>query len=365
MEIKINMCKQNIYQYLSKVSVIALMMQLSVPFLVPAANAGIFSKNLVRFDRMAINQTSTGLVCFAPTVTTAISSVQVIFPTGYLTSTTLANWTVGLTTTGWPSGALALTGVGTATAVSAATAGTVTFPVSAAFTPVAGTLYCFNWTTAAALTQPSGTGTSEVGSVITRDSVPSNIDSANYSTATVGATADQINVTATVNQSFSFSLASNAAALGTLSTSAPTSAAAINAQLSTNAKNGWQMWAKDLGGTVGLRSASAPYTIAYSPAVATASAALSNGVEGFNLGVGTPSQTSGGGTMTRDANFTDGASVASQGGGLDNTLRSLITSTGTANAAIVPLKINASISSITPAATDYAATLVIVAAGNF
>lgn len=359
------MHKLKLYQYLTKVSIIALMMQLSVAFLLPSANAGTFSKTLVRFDRMAINQTSTGLVCLAPTVSTAISSVQVTFPAGYLTSTTVGNWTVGLTTTGWPSGALALTGVGTATTVSGATAGTVTFPVSAAFTPVAGTLYCFNWTTAAALTQPSSTGTSESGSVTSRDAVPSNIDTATYSTATVGTTADQINVTATVNQSFSFSLASNTAALGTLSTSSPTSATAINAQLSTNAKNGWQMWAKDVSGTVGLRSSSAAYTIPYSPAVATAAATLSNGVEGFNLGVGAPSQTSGSGTMSRDANFTDGAAVATQGGGLDNTLRSLISSTGTANTAVVPLKVNASISSITPAANDYAATLVIVAAGNF
>lgn len=338
-----------------------LLLQLWVPFLIGSANAGTFSKALVRFDRMKASQATTGTVCFAPTVTTAIASVQVAFPASYSTSTTLGNWTVSTTNLAWPSGAGALTNVGTASAVSAATAGTVTFPVSPAFTPTAGNLYCFNWTSSAAVSQPGSNGSDESGTVTSRDNVPATIDSGNFATAT--ASADQISVSASINDTFNFALANTTDNLGTLTTgSVSTSPTPPTATINTNAKNGWLIWAQD--SNAGLKSASAGnYTIPSNYSGSTGSnSTLSAGTEGYNLGA-TSSQTGGSGTITVDAVFVGG--VLGKGGGLGAALQILATSTGTANNAVLTLKNNAAIKGDTPAATDYADVETIVGAGQF
>jgi hypothetical protein len=86
-------------------------------------------------------------------------------------------------------------------------------------------------------------------------------------------------------------------------------------------------------------------------------------VEGYNLGAGTASGTTCTSVST-DTKFANGGTPF-RGGGLDGTLRSLATSTGVADVCALPLKVNASISNTTPAATDYAGTITVVAAGLF
>jgi hypothetical protein len=56
---------------------------------------------------------------------------------------------------------------------------------------------------------------------------------------------------------------------------------------------------------------------------------------------------------------------ASTGGGLDTTLRSLATSNGTANNAVLTLTNNVAIGATTPAATDYTDVITVVGAGLF
>jgi hypothetical protein len=174
---------------------------------------------------------------------------------------------------------------------------------------------------------------------------------------------DQIQVSANVNASFSFSLSATTAALGTLLTSSPTESSAINASVSTNGAHGWQMWAADLAGTPGLHSTTASKTISYNPAAGSGPATLTAGNEGYNVGAGTASGTTCT-SVTTDTNFASGGTQY-RGGGLDGTLRSLAASTGVANACALPIKVNASISATTPAATDYASTVTVVAAGSF
>ena len=89
---------------------------------------------------------------------------------------------------------------------------------------------------------------------------------------------------------------------------------------------------------------------------------LSSGTEGYNFGA-TSSQVGGTGTITVAAPFV--GSGAGQGGGLDTTLRTVASSSGTANTAVLTLKNNAAISVTTPAATDYTDTVTVVAAGLF
>jgi hypothetical protein len=223
-----------------------------------------------------------------------------------------------------------------------------------------GTLYCYNWTLASALTTKSSATVDNTGTVATQDHLAATIDSGTYATSTVSN--DQVLVTATVNPTFSFTTAGGGTdALGTLSTGSVASNATTTFTVSTNAKNGWQAWAKDT--QTGLRSTSASYTIA-STGVGSASQALVAGTEGYNLGVAY-SQTSGScSSPTVDTNF-DKAGGSNKGGGLDTSLRSIFTCNGTTNAGVITPTNFAAINGATAAATDYADTETFVAAGLF
>jgi hypothetical protein len=299
---------------------------------------------------MKVSTATTGTVCAEPTTAATEASVQVTFPTGYTVSTTTGNWTVSTTNLAWPSGASAWPGIGTATA---AAGQVVTFPSTDL---TVGTLYCFNWTNSAALSIKASATASNTGTVTTRDSVPSTIDTADYATASI--TDDQIVVTASVAQTFSFALSGNTDALGALSTGAVSSSPTPRtATVNTNAKNGWYVWARD--SNTGLNSASAAATIAST--TPGTNSTLSAGSEGYNTGV-TQSQVGGSGTITVAAPFVGGAA---SGGGLDSTLRTLASSNGTANTAVLTLTNNVAISSTTPSATDYTDTITVVGAGLF
>ncbi len=314
------------------------------------ANAAQLSQVMVRFDRLKISSQTTGTVCAKPATALTEASVQVIFPTGYNLGLN-TTFTVDTTNTGWPTGGTAWPGIGTASSVSSQT---VTFPSNDL---TVGTLYCFNWNNSAAVQVKSSATSSNGGTVTTRTSTPTTIDTGDYSTVSIAD--DQISVSATVPQSFSFALSGNTDALGSLSTgTVTTSATPKTVTINTNAASGWMVWAKDAN--TGLTSATASATIAStSPGT---NSTLSGGTPGYNLGV-TTSQTGGSGTLTTAAPFV-GSSLG-QGGGLDTSLRTLVSSTGTAQNAVLTLKNNAAISSLTAAATDYADTITVVGAGLF
>ena len=332
--------------------VIALLLAAFVPVILNnIARAASLSQVSVRFDRMKVSTATTGTVCAKATTVATEASVQVSFPTGYTVSTTAGNWTVNTTNLAWPTGASAWPGIGTATT---AVGQNVTFPSGDL---VVGTLYCFNWTNTAALSITSSASASNGGTVTTRDSVPATIDSAPFSTASIAD--DQIVVTASVPQSFSFALSGNTDALGTLSTgSIASSPTPRTATVNTNAKNGWLVWAKD--SNTGLNSALAAKTIA-STTPGSNSTLVANS-EGYNTGV-TQTQAGGTGTLTVAAPFVGG--VSGKGGGLDTTLRTLVSSDGTAQNAVLTLTNNATIGALTPAATDYTDTITVVGAGLF
>ncbi len=332
------------------------LMALSALFVVAQAqtvNAASLNQVFVRFDHMQALSPTTGTVCAKPATATAAASVQVTFPTGYTVSTTLTNWSTSTTNLGWPAGATAWLGINTATA---AAGQVVTFPSTSL---AVGTLYCFNWTNSAAVSVKSGTSANNSGTVTTRDVGTATIDSSTYSTASL--TADQIGVSASVPQSFNFALsATTSDALGSLSTGSVTpSPTPRTATVNTNAASGWSVWAQDT--YTGLKSSTAGnYTIAST--TPGTNSTLSAASEGYNTGV-TTSQVGGTGTISVAAPFVGG--VLGKGGGLDTSLRTLATSTGTANTAVLTLTNNASIGTLTPAATDYADTITVVGAALF
>lgn len=312
-------------------------------------SAAALTRTLVRFDRVKVSQATTGTVCVQPTTVATEADVQVVFPTGY-TLGLAATFTVNTTNTAWPTGAQAWPGINTATGVSSQT---VTFPSTDL---TVGTLYCFNWANTAAVAVKAGATANNIGSVTTRATGPSVIDTGSYATASIAD--DQIVVTASIDQTFSFALSANSDSLGTLTTGAVASSPTPRtATVNTNAKNGWYVWARD--SNTGLTSAAASKTIAST--TPGSNSTLSSGTEGYNTGV-TSSQVGGLGTITVAAPFVGGAA---QGGGLDTNLRTLASSDGTANTAVLTLTNNAAISATTPAATDYTDTITVVGAGLF
>ena len=315
------------------------------------AHAAPLTSTFVRFDRMKIGTASTGTVCATPASTATEATVVVSFPTGYTVSTTAGNWTVDTTNSAWPTGAAAWVGINTATT---AVGQDVTFPSGDLN---AGTLYCFNWTNSAAVTVKGSATSSNQGTITTRSSVPADIDAGAFTTASI--TDDQIVVTATVPQLFSFALSGYTDNIGTLDPGAVSSSPTPRtATVNTNAKNGWYVWAKSAN--AGLTSATASKTI--TSTTPGSNSTLSAGTEGYNTGV-TSSQGAGSGTISVAAAFNGTDSY--QGGGLDANLRTLASSNGTAQNAVLTIENNVSISSITPAAADYTDTITVVAAGLF
>jgi hypothetical protein len=118
------------------------------------------------------------------------------------------------------------------------------------------------------------------------------------------------------------------------------------------------VWAKDLN--TGLTSATASSTIA--SRTPGTNSTLTSGTNGYNTGL-TSSQVGGGGTITVDAAFV--GTAAGQGGGLDTSLRTLASSNGTADTAVLTLKNNVSISPTQAAASDYTDTITVIGAGLF
>lgn len=343
----------------------ALLSQFLVLNLIPKTKAGTLGKTMVRFDRMiqstggAGDVFTTGTVCAAASAGGAgtEASVKVTFPTGMTVSTTTSDWTVSTTNLAWPSGAQAWPGINTATAASGQD---VTFPSS---NITDAQTYCFNWTnSSAALKTNTSTGNNQQGTVTTQASGPSTIDSNTFQTSTISN--DQITVTASVNQTFSFALSANTDALGAQSISSPTTSPTPRTiTLNTNALNGWLVWAKD--SQQGLNSSTASYTIASNcSSGAGSNSTLSAGNEGYNLGV-EQSQTSGTGTITVATPFVR-SSTNYRGGGLcSGNLQTIVSSTGTTNNAVMTLYNSASVNGSTPAANDYSDVETFVGAGMF
>ncbi len=322
------------------------------------ASAADLGQAVVRFDRMQVSTQTTGTVCAKPSATNLAQTevdIQVTFPTGY-TLGAFGTFSVNTTNLAWPSGGTAWPGITAPTGAGDITGQTVKF--GSGDLSSSSTLYCFNWTSSAAVQVKSGASPSNTGTITTRATGPTTIDSSGYSTASV--TGDQINVTATVPSTFSFALSANSDALGTLSTVAVVSSPTPRTvTINTNAKNGWGVWAMG-GANTGLRSSTASKTIAST--TPGTNSTLTIGQEGYNTGV-TSSQVGGSGTISIAAPFV--GTGTGQGGGLDPTLRSLATSNGTADTAVLTLKNNVTINATTPGASDYTDTITVVGAGLF
>lgn len=234
---------------------------------------------------------------------------------------------------------------------------TVTFTGVTAMT--AGNSYCIVLSSTSAVTNPTATG--QVAAVITAgtdaaDTVETDIISN-----------DQVIVTATVPPSFTMSMTgggSDPFSPLSLSSSSIGATSGITVTVGTNAKNGWYLYASDSNS--GLFSTTQSKTIA-SVAVGSGPTTISSGTEGYDLAVTTASitQGTGSGIGTTSAQTYYASTASGMGGGLNTVPRVIAQSTGTAVNATVPVKEYATISNITPAASDYSDTITLVGAGSF
>ena len=342
--------------------VLLLAVILPVFFAKPVTAAG-FQQAWVRFDRMTATTFVSGLVCVkTPAANSGTEAdVQVVFPSDFTVSTTLTDWAVA--TTNLPTGATVWPGIAQATAANNSTK-TVTFPSTDLASTA--TLYCFRWTNSTAALQTGSAGTSKTGTVTTRATGPANLDSSAYASAIVSSGADLIGVTATVSPTFTFSLSANTDTFASpLSTTAQLSNG-VTATITTNAAAGWVAWVKSANAA--LNSLSTGATIATTGTVNDTVDTLSGGTNGYLLDVTfTDSATSGTGTVSQGAGYGqeyDGNS-SNSGGTLSTTFQPVASASGTTDGDTVIIKELARVSAIQAAATDYADTLTVVAAGRF
>jgi len=322
----------------------------------------------MRLDRMAVSTVNPNtLVVVKPTSTATEAKLMITFDAAM----TVASGAGALTTsvTGLPANfnGTTLTAWPTIGATATAAGQSVTF-TSGDLT--VGSQYGFFLT--AGVTLPAAAGT-YTNIITTQDSVPTTIDTAKVAVRVLANVSsnpgDQVVVTATVPPTFNFALSGVADAFTTdLSSAGTVSTTGITATVTSNASHGWVAWAKDLnnsGGKGALKSAtSGNYVIAGASAVGSAARTLTSATEDYGLAVALTTDAAGGGTVVIDAAYNSTASTKI--GTLDpTTLEPIASANGTANGDVITLQERATISGVTPAATDYTDTITVIGAGLF
>lgn len=347
-----------IEQQISLFFLFAALLYVFLPYIsIPESKAATFGATYVRLDRMAASTATTGLVCATTpgSDTGTEASVQVTFPSGFTVSSDTSDWAVA--TTDIPNGATAWPGIGTATDV---TGQTVTFPSNDLST---STLYCFRWTNTDALTTASA-GNNYTGTITTQSSAPAELDTDSFVLAVQD---DQIGVTATVDQIFTFATGSDIA-LGTLTVdSVDDGSSTVN--ISTNGANGYIAWVSSANAA--LNSAGTGATIPTTGSVDNSVSTLSGATYGYLLDVILTTDGNGTGTLSQAANYGqeydggDTCSASSTGGTLSTTLTPIAASNGTTDGDVLTLCALVRINAAQTAASDYTDTLTVVAAGRF
>jgi len=361
---------------LKKLSVTNIAVQLLVliaPMLfVEKAEAVGFTQTYVRFDRMASNTVTTGMICAKPSSSlTTYRKLEVTFPdensaTDFVLGigSTFQNTNISTSNidgnTAWPDIANATAGVA---------GNVVTWTHTADQTLSSANTYCFRWlnTTGSAVTTPTTGGASNlVGTIRALTSADGELMNSKYATAIISN--DQVVVTATVPPTFSFSLSGNTDSFtAPLTNASVVSTTGRTVTISTNAASGWVAWIKSANAA--LNSLSTGGTIATFGTVNDTpdSISFASGNTGYVMDVNLAT-TAGNCTIAQNVGYGDeyaGADTDS-GGTLSTTFQPVAECTGGAsdneNFTMVE---RARIVTTQAAATDYTDTLTVVGAGRF
>lgn len=324
----------------------------NLAILLPSAYAaGTYLSNVsVAETNMDVSGNSEVAISFKTSSSNTGTSLSVTF-TGWTGSTAgIVNTTQTVT-----NGCAAFPGLSGAnlpgTPTASGSSATVTFSGLTAMT--ASTQYCVTLSSTSAVTNPSTAGQYGV-------SVTAGTDSATTAEIDV-LTSDQYTVNATVPPSFTMTSPTSPDNFSAnLSSSGVTTTGGTSVTVTTNAKNGWYVWAED--SNAGLASASNGYTI---PSVPTgANESFSSGTYGPGVaayGLGVTSVTSSGSATT---NYADAGGTT--GGGLSNAaLNEIADGTSSTNGSTVNIKELANIAGTTPAGADYTDVITLVGSGSF
>lgn len=369
-------------------SLVAVLLQLVVPQLVPVAQATTpsFTELLVRLDRMQELTGTGGTVC-AKTPASGVGTedhVVLQFPnqpvnTNFVMDSTAADWQVSTSNlpvdpatataaTAWP-GITAPTGPGSFGVR------TVTFGSGALS---ANTFYCFNFgpvnpatpvlTNSSKYDNTAPGEKSLVGYVTTQTAANADIDQTEYAVDIVAN--DQITVTAVVPPIFTMDLSGNTDPFQSdLSTSATIYTSGITASITTNAPNGWVAWVQDAN--QGLKSALAGnYTIPTVSAGSPANTALATDTQQYGSYGTVANAPVGSCTPTIDPLYDPHVAVTpTTVGTLSGNFLTFATCTGAAPATAdntqITITEGANINASAPAGSDYTDILTFVGAGNF
>jgi hypothetical protein len=350
----------------------------------PTLGSGTF----VRLDRLTATTATGGRVCVKPTTAVPNSGKVVVnFPTtaatDYVVNGTATNWTTNTTfESGFTGSAMQILN----NRASAVTGKSVEFTLTAAGAMTAGTLYCFNFASTSTLTTSSaGASVTTFAFVKTQNASSTDLDLTYWGVDIISG--DTVTVSATVAPFFTLALSGTTDTFATnlSSGSVNTSNGNRYVQVDTNALNGWIVWVKDANfKTTGITDTGSANKHGALTSVMAGGYAISNntnnalatpnashafqagttGGDDYGLAVTINQQGSGAGTTSLNTVY-DG-STAGNGGVLDPTqYRPIGSSTGTAVAARLNIKMLVSVGVATPPGNDYTDTLEYVGAGQF
>lgn len=338
--------------------VLALLLGVNALFPLAMADAGSLTNTYIRLDRMRATQTTSFRLVFTTSADVATeASINIDFNAAWLAASgaVAGSLVASSATCATQTGATALPGTLTATESTADRVVTVGGVTALGTT----TAYCVDITTANAVTLPSA-GEYYVN-ITTRTGAAATIDTARVAVRIVAD--DTITVTASVPPTFNFVLDSNATAFtAELTPGTKRTTTARTVTVNTNAKTGWVAWLRNSDAN-GLYSAATSSNIAPTTPGTAVDVDASPSTEQYVWGVTGATQAAGVGTTTVSAAYD--ASGANEGSGVDNTFRTIATSNGTSQDAVVTLVSAATISPITPASSDYTDIIQVIGAGNF
>lgn len=333
---------------------------LALNLLVPAlASAGGLSNTYLRLNRMAVSTPTSFRLVFTTSSASAIEdSIKLDFGSAWTSASGALNNSAAPSSGSCAAetGATALPGT-----LASAVSGSV-MTISGVSDLTASTAYCVDLTATNAVTNPTTPGT--YFATVTTQTGATVDDTSKVALAIV--TNDSITVTAEVPPTFSFVLDSNTTSFtAPLSPGTKQTTTARTVTINTNAKTGWVTWLRDASGThTGLYSSSVNTTIAPTTPGTAVNVDTTPNTEQYVWGVTADSQVAGVGSTTLNAAY-DATGGTNDGSGVDNSYRQVASGSGTSQDAVLTLGAAATISPITPAASDYSDTIQVIGAGNF
>jgi hypothetical protein len=332
---------------------------LAINGLAPAlVSAGGLTSTYLRLNRMAQGtDSSLRLVFTTSSATASEDNVKLDFGSAWNTAsgTIAASPVVSSASCAAETGATAMPGTLVGTGAS-----NTTLTISGVTNLTASTAYCVDITTGTSVHNPSTPGTYFV--TVTTQTSTTVDDTAKIALAIVGN--DSITVTATVPPTFSFALDSNSTAFtANLSPGTKQVTTPRTVTVNTNAKTGWVAWLRNQD-TNGLFSSSVNANIAPTTPGTAVNVDTTPSVEQYVWGVTAATQVAGVGTTSLNTAY-DATGGTNEGSGVDNSYRQIASSNGTSQDAVLTLAAAATISPITPAASDYTDVIQVIGAGNF